>query len=146
MPRDSLLSLQEAQDQSQHRTYTSQHCLCGIRIRRSGRNGKIVFILLPKGKTISIPLLTIPMTHPVACAAFSPDGNQIVSGPYDQTVRVWDAKTGEQLKEMHGHFNFVASVAFSSDGNRIVSGSEDYSVRVGCQYRRATEADEAPAL
>jgi WD40 repeat protein len=48
----------------------------------------------------------------------------------DKSVRVWDAKTGEQLRELQGHTDWVTSVAFSPDGNRIVSGSYDKSVRV----------------
>ena len=45
-------------------------------------------------------------------------------------MRVWDAKTGEHLRELQGHTESVTSVAFSPDGNRIVSGSYDESVRV----------------
>ena len=45
-------------------------------------------------------------------------------------MRVWDTKTGEQLRELQGHTNYVRSVAFSPDGNRIVSGSNDQSVCV----------------
>ena len=69
-------------------------------------------------------------THFVTSVAFSPDGNQIVSGSWDWSVRVWDAKTGEQLRELQGHTNYVKSVAFSPDGKQIVSGSVDQSVRV----------------
>ena len=60
---------------------------------------------------------------------FSPDGNRIVSGSDDKSVRVWDAKTSEQLNELQGHTEGVLSVGFSPDGNRIVSGSRDKSVR-----------------
>jgi len=77
---------------------------------------------------ITIPLLTIHMTGCI-CIALSPDGNQIVSGSEDGSVRVWDGKT-EQLRELQGHTGSVYSVACSSDGIRIVSGSEDKSVRV----------------
>ena len=45
-------------------------------------------------------------------------------------MRVWDASTGETLKELKGHTDSVWSVAFSTDGGRIVSGSGDKSVRV----------------
>jgi WD40 repeat protein len=45
-------------------------------------------------------------------------------------VRVWDASTGEELKELKGHTDWVRSVAFSPDGKHIVSGSGDNSVRV----------------
>jgi WD40 repeat protein len=69
-------------------------------------------------------------TDYVTSVAFSPDGNRIVSGSDDKSVRVWDAKTGEQLRELQGHTDSVTSVAFSPDGNRIVSGSDDKSVRV----------------
>jgi WD40 repeat protein len=61
---------------------------------------------------------------------FSPDGNQIVSGSWDNSVRVWDAKTGEQLRELQGHTKMVNSVVFLPDGNQIISGASDKSVRV----------------
>ena len=91
--------------------------------------GFIPSVSLPRG-TITIPLLTIPTSGRVTCIGLSPDGNQIVSGSDDKSVRVWDANTGEQLRELQGHTSSVISVAFSHDGNRIVSGSYDNSVRV----------------
>src|SRR5258708_6012449 len=94
-----------------------------------GRFRFIPPILLPSG-AIEIPLLTIPTTHVATCVAFSRDSSRIVSGSRDKSVRVWDAKTGEQLRELQGHTRSVRSVAFSLDGNRIVSGSGDKSVRV----------------
>jgi WD40 repeat protein len=66
----------------------------------------------------------------VNSVAFSSDGTWIVSGSDDNSVRVWDALTGVELKELKGHTSWVKSVAFSSDGMRIVSGSTDDSVRV----------------
>ena len=78
---------------------------------------------------IAIPLLNIRTTRSVNCIAVSSDGNRIISGAND-SVQVWDAKSGEQLRELQGHTSQVRSVAFSSDGNRIVSGSWDKSVRV----------------
>ena len=66
----------------------------------------------------------------VKSVAFSPDGKQIVSGSRDQTVRVWDASTGNNLKVLESHTDSVTSVAFSPNGKQIVSGSYDKSVRV----------------
>ncbi|KAJ6548688.1 hypothetical protein B0H19DRAFT_1299610, partial [Mycena capillaripes] len=67
----------------------------------------------------------------VRSVAFSPDGNHIVSGSSDQTVRIWDAHTGAAVGEpLEGHTRSVRSVAFSPDGNHIVSGSNDRTVRI----------------
>jgi WD40 repeat protein len=62
--------------------------------------------------------------------AFSPDGRRIVSGSLDNTVKVWDAKTGGEIRTLAGHISYVSSVAFSTDERRIVSGSWDNTVKV----------------
>jgi WD40 repeat protein len=59
----------------------------------------------------------------VTCVAFSPDGKRIASGDINGKVRVWDARTGQQLLDLQGHRGQVLSVAFSPDGKRIASGS-----------------------
>jgi WD40 repeat protein len=66
----------------------------------------------------------------VSSVAFSPNGKTIVSGSYDQTVRVWDAATGVEQHKITGHEHGVESVTFSPDGKTIVSGSDDQTVRV----------------
>jgi WD40 repeat protein len=66
----------------------------------------------------------------VLTAAFSPNGAHIVSGSYDETIRVWDAVTGKQLGVLKGHTGWVFSVAFSPDGAHIVSGSADNTIRI----------------
>ena len=70
-------------------------------------------------------------THIVTSVVFSPDGTGIVSGSYDNTVRVWDAERGVEIgSPLHGHTSSVTSVAFSPDSTRIMSGSDDKTVRV----------------
>jgi WD40 repeat protein/tRNA A-37 threonylcarbamoyl transferase component Bud32 len=90
----------------------------------------------------------------VRAVAFSQDGRRIVSGSgfpvevqengdrflgvslsdgrhtEDNTVRVWDAATGQETLTIWGHTDAVTSVAFTPDGRRIVSGSRDNTVRV----------------
>lgn len=59
----------------------------------------------------------------VTAVAWSPDGQRIVSGSRDQSLRIWNAKTGEAERVLEGHSRSVAAVAWSPDGQRIVSGS-----------------------
>jgi len=55
----------------------------------------------------------------------------IVSGSHDETLRLWDAETGQPIREpLCGHEASVQSVAFSPDGTRIVSGSGDKTLRL----------------
>src|SRR5258708_7837645 len=65
------------------------------------------------------------------CVCVSADGTHIVSGSTDRTIRIWEARTGEEVVEpLKGHTNRVQSVAFSPDGTHIVSGSGDQTIRI----------------
>jgi WD40 repeat protein len=75
-------------------------------------------------------LMTLNVGSAVKAVAFSVDGSRIVSGSRDESVRVWDALTGNEKLVLNGHTDWVNSVAFSADGSSIVSGSGDKSVRV----------------
>ena len=59
----------------------------------------------------------------VNSVAFSPDGQTLASGSNDNTVRLWDANTGEHLRSLTRHKEDVNSVAFSPDGQTLASGS-----------------------
>ena len=67
----------------------------------------------------------------VYSAAFSPDGQRIVTASSDKTARVWDAASGKPIGEpLTGHEGMVRSAAFSPDGKRIVTASDDKTARV----------------
>jgi WD40 repeat protein len=60
----------------------------------------------------------------VLAAAFSPDGAVLATGGMDNTLRLWDTATGQQISE-HGHYGQVYSIAWSQDGKFIATGSND---------------------
>jgi WD40 repeat protein len=66
----------------------------------------------------------------VNSVAFSPDGSRIVSGSFDNTLKVWDAESGKETLIFDGHAENVTSVAFSPDGKWIASSSFDNTVNV----------------
>ncbi len=65
----------------------------------------------------------------VTCVAFSPDGRRIISGGYDNLVRLWHVSTGQELVNFPGHTDIVRGVAFFPDGKRALSGSDDSTLR-----------------
>jgi FOG: WD40 repeat len=66
----------------------------------------------------------------VLSVAFSPDGRYALSGSADDTLRLWDAATGREVRRFEGHTERVRSVAFSPDGRYALSGSDDSTVRL----------------
>ncbi|KAH0584862.1 hypothetical protein H2248_008140 [Termitomyces sp. 'cryptogamus'] len=94
---------------------------------------KKFFPLIPSvtgDRRMTMSQVNILQTNIVGCVAFSHDSKWIVSGSYDKSVRVWDASSGTEMQQLHGHNEEVTSVAFSPDNKSIVSGSSDKSVRV----------------
>ena len=66
--------------------------------------------------------------------AFNPDGSRLATGCRDNTIRLWDVVTGEEMAELRGHTDYVHAVAFSPDGSRLASGSGDFTVRLWDTY------------
>jgi WD40 repeat protein/transcriptional regulator with XRE-family HTH domain len=67
--------------------------------------------------------------------AFTPDGERLVTGDADGTIRLWQVTDGKQLLTIQGHGSWVWSVNFSPDGQTFASSSEDSAI---CLWHTAT--------
>jgi F-box and WD-40 domain protein CDC4 len=67
-------------------------------------------------------------THSVRTIAAHRD--TLVSGSYDNTVRVWKISTGETIHQLRGHSMKVYSVVLDHKRNRCISGSMDTFVKI----------------
>ena len=54
----------------------------------------------------------------VTTVAISKDGSKIVSGSWDNTIKIWDVPSGNLLKTFEGHTNHVNSLCLSPDQSK----------------------------
>ena len=73
-------------------------------------------------------LLRLLEGHSGLVTSVAVEGNVVVSGSLDKTIRVWDRESGKALRVLEGHSEFVTSVAVT--GNVVVSGSIDETIRI----------------
>ncbi len=74
----------------------------------------------------------------VASAEFSPDGKYLVTGSWDTSARVWNAQTGQVVRQLgvgldppqQEHRGRVNRAAFSPDGQMIVTASDDGTAKL----------------
>ncbi|MHC4676505.1 MAG: redoxin domain-containing protein [Planctomycetota bacterium] len=81
--------------------------------------------------------------------AFSPDGLYLLScgGHGDNTARLWNVATGEQIRTLKGHGNSLYSAVFSPDGKKMLVGGDNgnlhlWNVKNGeeiCQFNGHTK-------
>ncbi|KAJ3015643.1 UNVERIFIED_CONTAM: POC1 centriolar protein A [Siphonaria sp. JEL0065] len=76
------------------------------------------------------PLTLYGHTSGINSVVISADGETVVSGSDDKTVKLWDTRTGECTRTLEGHTSYVYSVAISADGETVVSGSRDKTVKL----------------
>lgn len=90
----------------------------------SERSNKLI-LAIPEGKTYRVCRTTLEgHSESVACAAFSPDGKNVISGSLDGTIKIWSLNTGNCIQTLGWGLDNVSSVAYSPDGKYFVGAGE----------------------
>ena len=66
----------------------------------------------------------------VRSVAISPDGQTLVSGSTDETIKLWDLASGQLSHTLKGHQAGVLSLAISADGQTLASSSRDRTLKL----------------
>ena len=61
---------------------------------------------------------------------FNSSGTEIISCSEDETIKIWNATTGECLKTLTGHTGWLMDLARSLDDNILASASIDHTVKI----------------
>lgn len=66
----------------------------------------------------------------VSSIVISPDNVYMAIGSYDNTIRIYNFKTGDIIRILYDHKEYVYSIAFSPDSRFMASSSADHTIQV----------------
>ena len=66
----------------------------------------------------------------INAVAISKNGQIIISGSEDNTIKLWELNTGECLATLEGHEAGIRAITISPDGQLLVSGSADNTIKL----------------
>lgn len=98
----------------------------GMQVRKISSGQVSILLRVPNG-TRTNPVVT--GGRPLV-AAFSTDGNLILTGDDEGFARIWDTQTGALLHTLSGHSSSVLDAEFSDEGSWVVTASQDGTARV----------------
>lgn len=83
-------------------------------------------------------------TGAVTCAAFTANGERLVSGSLDGTLRLWDVSAGKEVRQLPAQIGCVWDVVFLPDDQRVLcvgeKGMGTWDTRSGKRVGRFTAA------
>lgn len=91
----------------------------------------IIFSMIPAGNVQEAADLLPQHTsirlsnRPLDAIAHTPDGTMVAAGGRDNAIYLWNVDSGEPVRTLAGHTDWITRLAFSSDGAMLLSASRD---------------------
>jgi Tol biopolymer transport system component len=110
--------------------YTVAFSPDGKQVAAGGGDNRIrVWAVSESGKEGTNPILRSRFAHQGAILklVYSPDGSKILSSAEDRTVKLFDARSVTEERELDAQPDWTTALSFSSEGRTIFAGRQDGS-------------------
>ena len=100
-------------------------------LRATCLSGAAFLLLLISARSQSLETI-IQQGHELAVVsvAISADSNYVLSGSRDKSAKLWEYRSGREVRSFLGHEATVRAVAFTNDGTAVLTGSNDNTIRI----------------
>ena len=110
----------------------------------SASDDKSILLWSPLSSDFPIPPSPfVGHSNYVYSLAFSPKGNILVSGSYDEFLFLWDARSAKKMKDLPAHSDPVSGVDFVRDGSMVCSCASDGLIRIWDRDRKSTRLNSS---